>query len=82
MHISMRRPSFREWLEHRVEEVPDATRLALVIAGAAGGISLDRLRRVAGIHPEVLDDLLKALMVSGQIVALKVGGERVYRTVG
>jgi len=51
----------------------------MVIAAARGGISLDRLRRVVGIRPEVLDDLLKALMVSGQIIALEVGGERVYR---
>ena len=78
----MRRIAFRAWLEQRVEEVPDSGRLALVIADAAGGISLDRLRRVAGIRPEVLDDLLRALLVSGQIVALKVNGERVYRAAG
>jgi hypothetical protein len=40
VHVFMPRPSFREWLDHRVEEFPDASQMALVIAGAAGGISL------------------------------------------
>jgi hypothetical protein len=75
----MRRISFRAWLEHRVEEVPDSANLALSISQSGAGISLDQLRRVAGIRPEVLDELLQALITAGQVVALNVGGERVYR---
>ena len=75
----MRRISFHDWLEHRVEEVPDSGNLVMIISQSGAGISLDRLRSVVGIRPEVLDDLLRALMVSGQIVALKVGGQRIYR---
>ena len=40
---------------------------------------MDRLSRVVGIRPEVLDELLKALVTSGQVVVVKVNGERVYR---
>ena len=78
---SMLRISFPEWLEHRAEEVPDATTLALVIArsGTAGGISFDNLRRVARISPETLDELLRALVSAGQVVVVKVNGQRVFR---
>ena len=76
----MRRLTFPEWLEHRVEEIPDTGNLALVIA-RSGGISRDDLLRIVRISPETLEDLLRALMTTGQIVALKVGGQRVYRAV-
>ena len=80
----MRRVSFAKWLEHRVEEVPDAGTLALAIArsGTGGGISFDRLRRVTRISPDTLDDLLRALMTTGQVVAVKMNGQRVYRAAG
>jgi hypothetical protein len=76
----MRRISFQEWIQ-RAEEAQDATRLASLIAGAAGGISLDRLRRsFRHLPPDTLQDLLKALEASGQVIALQVRGQRVYRS--
>jgi len=74
----MRRISFYEWLEHRVEEVPDATTLALAIA-RSGGVSRDHLRRIARISPETLDELLRALVSVGQVRMLKVNGQMVFR---
>jgi hypothetical protein len=75
--------SFCFWLEHRLEEVPDATTLALVIARAgARGISLDRLRKLCGLLPETLADVLKALVASGQVTVLMVNGQIAYRVAG
>ena len=74
----MQRPSFREWLEHRPEEVPDATTIALVIA-RTGGVSRDDLRRVVRISPETLDELLRALVSAGQVRILKVNGQILFR---
>ena len=72
--------SFYHWLEHRVEEVPDSGKLALVIArSGAAGISLDRLCRLTHISPDTLDDLLRALITTGQVVMLKINGQMVYR---
>jgi hypothetical protein len=45
-------PSFRLWLDHRLEAVPDVASLALARSGAAGA-SRDDLRRLAGIPPGV-----------------------------
>jgi hypothetical protein len=79
----MQLSSFYFWLEHRLEEVPDATTLALVIARAgAAGVPVDRLRRALRLPPETLDDLLRALVATGQVVMLKVGGRTVYRAIG
>jgi predicted transcriptional regulator len=72
--------TFREWLEQRDEEAPAAESLATLIAqSGAVGISLDHLRRIAGIRPETVDDLLRALEASGQVTVVKVNGQRVYR---
>ncbi len=76
----MRRTSFHEWLEHRPEEVPDATTLALVIA-RSGGVSRDDHHKVVRISPETLDELLRALVSAGQVVVVKVNGQRVFRAV-
>ena len=74
-------PSFHEWLGNRPEEVPDTTTLALSLIARSGaaGVSRDGLRRVCGLSPETLEDLLRALVTGGQVVMLKVSGERVYR---
>ena len=74
----MWRISFPEWLEHRVQEVPDATTLALVIA-RSGGVSRDDLHKVVRISPETLDELLKALVSAGQVTLLKVNGQIVFK---
>ena len=49
VHVFMLRPSFREWLDHRVEEFPDASQMALVIAGAAGGICFSTDRKITSL---------------------------------
>jgi hypothetical protein len=75
---------FRSWLEdHRPPQVPDAGSLVLAIArSGAAGMSRDDLRRLAGIPPDILSDLLRAMVVSGQVVMVKVGGKIVYRMAG
>jgi predicted transcriptional regulator len=73
-------PSFSEWLVNRAQEPPQADRLATVIAQAgAAGVSIDRLRRIVGLSPETLADVLKSLVATGQVVVLKVGGQMTYR---
>jgi len=79
----MRRPSFSEWLEHRPDEAPAAEKLATLIASAgAAGISLDRLRILVRLSPETLQDILKSLVATGQVVVMKIGGEMRYRVAG
>jgi sulfur carrier protein ThiS len=78
IHISMQRPSFQKWLEHRVQEVPDATTIALAI-GRSGGVSREGLEKVVRISPETLDELLRALIAAGQVVVVQVNGQRVFR---
>jgi hypothetical protein len=73
--------SFHEWLN--ADEAPAADRLATLIAqSGAVGISVDHLRKTVRISPESLDDLLRALVSSGQVTILKVNGQRVYRATG
>ncbi len=76
----MQRPSFREWLERRPVEVPDATTLALAIAkSGAAGVSREELEKVVQVSPDALDELLKALVSAGQVVIVKVNGQIVFR---
>jgi len=76
----MRRISFSEWLEHRVEEVPDATTIALMIAkSGAAGISREKLEKVVRISSDALDELLRALLSAGQAMILKVNGQIVFK---
>ena len=75
-----RRTSFHEWLGNRTEEIPDATQLALQIArSGAACVSRHDLEKVLSLSPDTLDDLLRGLVVAGQVVAVKVGGVRMYR---
>jgi len=79
----MRRTSFHEWLEHRLEEVPDAAKLALLIArSGAAGVSREDLEKALRISDETLEDLLRAMVVAGQVTVLKVKGRLVYRAKG
>jgi hypothetical protein len=79
----MRRLTFAEWLGSRDQEAPAAENLSTLIAQeGAVGISLDRLRKVVRLSPEALDDVLNALIAAGQVMVLKVNGERVYRASG
>ena len=75
--------SFRSWLDYRLEEVPDAASLALVIArSGAAGLSREGLGRAVRISDETLELLLRGLMASGQVVMVKVGGKIGYRAAG
>jgi hypothetical protein len=69
--------SLHQWLDH---VLPDATTLALIIyrAGAAG-VSLDDLRRTSGLDVETLDQFLRGLLATGQVVPVRVGGRLVFR---
>ena len=73
---------FHEWLGNRDGDVPAAERLATLVARSPAGVSKDRLARTLGLPPEILDDLLRALTATGQIVMLKVRGRTVYRVAG
>ena len=73
-------PSFRDWLGDRAQEAPAAENLATLIASAGTvGISLDRLRRLCGLPPETLQDVLRGLVMTGQVVMLRINGQMVYR---
>lgn len=77
---SMRRISFHEWLEHRPEEVPDATTIALAIArSGTAGVSREGLEKVVCISPDALDELLRVLVSAGQVRILKVNGQMVFK---
>ncbi len=80
IHNSVRTPSFRKWLEHRVQEVPDAGTLALTIARAGtAGVSRGALLRVIKTSPKTLESLLRALVAARHVLVVKVNGERSYR---
>jgi hypothetical protein len=73
-------PSFTDWLQDRPPEFPDIGTLALVIAqSGTAGVSLDELRKVIGSSAETLEPMLRALVVSRQVVVVQVGGEWRYR---
>jgi hypothetical protein len=72
-------PSFREWLRNRSREAPAAGILPVLVARSSAGISRDDLARALRLAPETLDDLLRALAATGQVVMLKVGRRTVYR---
>jgi hypothetical protein len=75
--------TFRQWLEHVADDSSAADNLATLIAQAgAVGVSLDRLRKVVRLSPETLDEVLKGLLASKQVVLLKVGGQLRYRARG
>ena len=75
-------PPFREWLRNRAREAPAAEFLPVLIAQSGAGMSRDDLARALRLPPEPLDDLLRALAATGQVVMLKLGGRTVYRAAG
>jgi hypothetical protein len=52
---------------------------SLIAQAGAVGISLSCLRKVVRLSPGSLDEVLKGLLASKQVVLLKVDGARVYR---
>ncbi len=70
--------SFRQWLEH-VADDPAADVATLIALAGTVGVSLECLRKVVRLSPESLDEVLKGLLASKQVVLLKVDGARVYR---
>jgi hypothetical protein len=67
----MRLPSFTDWLGHhpaKPVEVPEATGVLHIIAAAGpGGVTRRQLRGAIHLPPKVLDQLLAALLQTGQI---------------
>jgi len=74
--------SFHEWLGNRDRHAVAAEKLATLVARSGAGISRDDLARTLRLPPRILDDLLRALVTTGQVVLLKVGGRTVYRAAG
>jgi hypothetical protein len=74
--------SFREWVGNRAREAPAAGILPMLIAQSAAGMAKDDLAKALRLPPETLDDLLRALTATGQVVMLKVGRRTVYRAAG
>ena len=64
------------------QEAPSADKLAMLVSRSGAGMSRDDLARALRLPPETLDDLLRALAATGQVVMLKVGGRTVYRATG
>lgn len=52
----------------------------LVAQSGAAGISRDDLARALGISPETVQEILGALVATGQVTVLRVNGQLVYRT--
>ena len=74
--------SFWQWLEHAGDDPSAADNVATLIAQAgAVGVSLQCLRKVVRLSPGTLDEILKGLLASKQVVLLTVNGAMVYRTV-
>ena len=73
---------FLDWLGNRDRDAVAAERLATPVARSGAGVSRDDLAGALRLAPGILDDLLRALVTTGQVVMLKVGGRTVYRTVG
>ncbi len=74
---------FRDWVRVRSQEAPAADHLAMLIAGAGtAGISRDDLARALSLDPDTLQDLLGALVATGQVEMLRVNGRLTYRAVG
>jgi hypothetical protein len=72
--------SFYQWVEQHIEEVPDATTVALMISRAgAEGLTLDELRRKTRLSFDTVDLFLNALLATGQVVRSKVNDRLVYR---
>ncbi len=72
--------SFHQWVENHVQEVPDATSIALLISRAgAVGLTLDELRRKTRLSFDTVDLFLNALLTTGQVVRSKVHNRLVYR---
>ena len=64
--------TFHQWLEHSADDPSAAENLATLIASAsAAGVSYDRLRRLVRLPPETLQDILKGLVATGQVVMLQ-----------
>lgn len=73
--------SFRDWLQNRAQEAPAADRLAFLVAQFPAGISIDRLRQLCGLPDETLQDVLRGLVATGQVVMVRVSGGLRYRVV-
>jgi hypothetical protein len=74
------RMNFSRWL---LQRLPDADCLVLLLQQAGQkGIPEGRLRSAVDLSKEVVDDLLQALLFSGQMVAFQKDGKRWVRWQG
>jgi len=73
---------FREWLRNRDRGAYAAERLATLVARSGAGVSRDDIARDLQLPPRILDDVLRALTATRQVVMLKFGGRTVYRAAG
>jgi len=79
LHTFMRVPSFRAWLETRLQEIPDAMSVAvMIVQGGKEGASAAGLQQAAGGSSEALRDLLAALVAGGRVEMVEVRGQLVY----
>ena len=69
--------SFPEWLRS-AQEPAQADRLATLIAQAGAG-PRDDLEKMLSVPFEMLDDVLKGLVASGQVEVVKIGWQTRYR---
>jgi hypothetical protein len=51
----------------------------LIARSGAAGVSRHVLSKVVRISPDTLEDLLKALVVAGQVTVVQANGQRRYR---
>jgi DNA-binding transcriptional ArsR family regulator len=73
--------TFMQWLESRETEspIPETTRLTRLLAAAGeGGVTLRDLRRAIKLDRDLLDQLLSAMVATGQVTVGEVDGEPVY----
>ena len=69
--------TFESWLQNR--QIPDADRISVLIQAARkNGIPEGELRGAVDLPRKLMDDLLAALVGSGQIRAVERGGKRWY----
>ena len=71
--------TFQNWLLKRRKSIPQADRVMLAIQTAgSSGVPESALRSLAELPRSLMDDLLDALVTSGQVVVTITDGKRVF----
>jgi hypothetical protein len=75
--------NFSQWLRMNHRDLPPPDKIqALISASGSAGVSEKELRSFAELPRELFDDLLRALVTSGQIRFANRNGEVVYYGIG